>query len=103
TKKNGNKSGYVYFIGLTEYKDHVKIGFSSDNNFIRRQKSIETASPHDTFLIGYIQSDNCVSLENDLHKKYNDSRKKREWFSIKYTDIRKLIKEHGGVINDASH
>jgi hypothetical protein len=103
TKSNAKRSGYVYFIGLKDHDGNVKIGFSSDTNFLRRQKNIETASPHDTFLIGYIQSDNYVSLENELHKKYNDTRKKREWFTIPYADVRKIIAEHNGTLNNASH
>lgn len=97
------RQGYVYFIGLTEYDSYVKIGYSSDKNFIRRQKNIETSSPHDTFLIGYIPSDNYIALENELHKKYNGYRKKREWFSIKYVDVKKIITEYGGIIGNADH
>jgi len=102
-KNDSKKIGYVYFIGLKDHDKHVKIGFSSDNNFIHRQKTIENASPYDTFLIGYIQSENYVSLENELHKRYNDSRIKREWFNIPYSDIQQIIKEYNGIFNNASH
>lgn len=102
-KTANKKSGYVYFIGLKDFEGHVKIGNSSNTNFLRRQKNIETTSPHDTFLIGYIQSNDCVSLEKELHKTFYESRKKREWFNIQYSAIRQIITKHNGTITSACH
>ncbi len=97
-RTENNRIGYVYFIGLKESDNLVKIGYSSDTNFIRRQKRIETSSPHDTFLIGFIKSENYISLEKELHVKYNELRKRREWFEIPYEKVKTIIIENKGSV-----
>jgi hypothetical protein len=90
-------TGYVYFIGIKDNNKLIKIGFSSNRkNFLLRQKTIQTYSPFDTFLIGYITTYNWTKIEKELHNRFNKFRKKGEWFELPIIEVENVLKEYNG-------
>jgi hypothetical protein len=74
------KTGYVYLIKNSE--GYYKIGFSKDPH--KRIKQLQTANPYKLKLIHCIK---CINrkprdVEKRLHKMFNLSNIKREWFSF---------------------
>ena len=96
-KKDNTQSGYVYFIGLRGPSNQVKIGYSSKPNFLRRQKTIETSSPFDTVLLGFIESEGYKALEKKLHSELKSRKKKREWFELPVEKVKEIILRYEGT------
>lgn len=76
-------SGHVYFI---ECAGRIKIGYSGDVN--GRLRSLATASPHPTVLLGIVAG--SIELERSLHRRAAAYRVKGEWFTD-CEDVRALV------------
>jgi len=92
-----NSDGYVYFLKRMDQDSSIKIGRAK--NIFKRISQLETSLPYDLHLIGYIDTDNDVSLEKKIHNEYREKREKREWFSISEEDAINIIKKYNGNID----
>lgn len=86
-EENLDKSGFVYIIKIQT--GEFKIGKSI--NVEKRIKEIDTSTPHELELVHAIISDNANNAEKLLHKKYEKSRIKGEWFNLSSNDIDELL------------
>ncbi|ACC74073.1 GIY-YIG nuclease family protein [Paraburkholderia phymatum] len=87
----------VYFIAENENEDHeslrVKIGRSRD---IRaRLRALQTGSPYELKLMGWIDSDNDYLLESRLHEHYASHHARLEWFTLHPGQVLDTLKSHG--------
>ena len=82
---------YTYFIIENEDNDihRIKIGFSKDPK--KRIRTLQTGSSRKLALMGWIESEG-KTLEQSLHKKYEDYRLNGEWFSIEPCDVLEELK-----------
>ena len=87
----------VYFIAENENDDHwslrVKIGRSGD--ILVRLRALQTGSPYDLKLMGWIEDDDEKGLERRLHRRYADRRIRLEWFELQPEDVLRELKSHG--------
>src|SRR5688500_14602365 len=87
----------VYFIAENENNDpnslRVKIGRSGDIQI--RLRTLQTGSPYDLKLMGWIESNNDKQLELELHEQYSDRRIRLEWFNLQPEDVLNELKSHG--------
>ena len=84
------KYGCVYFfkhIGLTP----VKIGYSSNNNPIKRFEQFKVYAPFGAEILGFIQTKDAKILESTLHQKYVSKRLDGEWFEISELEVHQII------------
>ena len=77
--------GYVYFIACKDpnYRvsnPHMKIGWTTDLK--GRLSAIQTGSPVELALMGYIESEDPSKLERYFHKLFIKDRKHGEWFDV---------------------
>ena len=80
-----NKKGFVYFIKNGLGSKHVKVGMAI--NLDNRLTSYQTAFSNDIYLVGYIECENYISLEKEIHSYLSDKRVKGEWFSLDANDF----------------
>jgi len=87
----------VYFIAENENENYdslrVKIGRSA--NVRVRLRTLQTGSPYDLKLMGWIESDSDTQLELTLHERYSDRRVRLEWFVLQPEDVLHELKSHG--------
>jgi hypothetical protein len=87
----------VYFIAENENDDYgslrVKIGRTGDMQV--RLRALQTGSPYELKLMGWIESDNDALLEQKLHQKYSTSRIRLEWFKLDPADVFVELRSHG--------
>ena len=87
----------VYFIAENENDDHnslrVKIGRSRDINV--RLRALQTGSPYELKLMGWIESGNDKGLESELHERYSEQHIHLEWFYLDPEDVLEELKSHG--------
>ena len=87
----------VYFIAENENEDHnslrVKIGRSGDIKV--RLRALQTGSPYDLKLMGWIESNDDKQLELTLHERYSDQRIRLEWFHLQPEDVLNELKLQG--------
>lgn len=86
----------VYFIAENENENYgnlrVKIGISI--NIHKRIRQLQTGSPYELKLMGWIEPDNDRELENQLHQKYATSNTHLEWFSLDSSDVFDELKKY---------
>jgi len=86
----------VYFIAENEIKDYgslrVKIGRSV--NIKKRIGELQTGSPYELKLMGWIKSNNDKALEKQLHQKYSSSNAHREWFELNVNNVFEELKKY---------
>lgn len=86
----------VYFITNNEHNDHsnllIKVGRSKDVKV--RLRTLQTGSPYELRLMGWIKTVDDRSLESDLHNKYAGQRRHGEWFTLAPEAILNEIKSH---------
>ncbi|RJQ24654.1 GIY-YIG nuclease family protein [Candidatus Parcubacteria bacterium] len=86
----------VYFIADNENPNYdnlrIKIGVSKDIN--ARVLQLQTGSPSELKLMGWIESANDRDLEATLHKKYSHKHSHREWFNLSVSDVFEELCEH---------
>lgn len=86
----GISSGYVYAIHNPAWDDYVKIGVALD--VYDRLNSYQTSSPlRDYELIGYVFSDDLLSLEKEIHSKFE---RNNEWVKTDKGTIKRFLKDH---------
>lgn len=78
-------SGIVYFIACKdpEYRiknPHMKIGWTTDLE--GRLRGIQTGSPVELDVMGYIKSDDPVKLEKYFHSIFKKDKRHGEWFDV---------------------
>lgn len=83
---NTVKEGYVYFIENLDSDGvpyEIKVGRSANphSRFREHQKKYEEFG-FNLQLIATIKSDDCVSLETEIHRKLKDYSVRKEWFSL---------------------
>ncbi len=74
--------GFVYLMKSGKY---YKIGRS--NNSSRRNYELNIQMPEEVILIHEITTDDPVGIEAYWHKRFDDKRKKGEWFQLDVSDI----------------
>jgi hypothetical protein len=85
----------VYFI--RERRDgYVKIGVSSEVR--RRLSQLQTGSPTDLELMGWLKSRDDYGLESRLHREYGAYKIRGEWFSIDQDDVLEQLMRHQGFV-----
>jgi hypothetical protein len=87
----------VYFIAENENENYhslrVKIGRSGD---IRtRLRALQTGSPYELKLMGWIESDNDQRLESALHERYARHLAHLEWFTLHPEQVLDELKANG--------
>ena len=88
----------VYFISDGTY---VKIGKS--NNVINRLSILNTGNAATLTLLGYILQESeeaAFKLEKELHKVYEKSKVKGEWFNLSEIDTLNLQTNYGMICTD---
>ena len=86
----GIKSGYVYAIHNPAWESYVKIGVAID--VYDRLNSYQTSSPlRDYELIGYVFSNDRLSLEKEIHNKFE---RNNEWVKTDKSTIKRFLKDH---------
>ena len=88
----------VYFISDGTY---VKIGKS--NNVINRLSLLNTGNAATLTLLGYILQESeeaAFKLEKELHKLYEKSKVKGEWFNLSEIDTLNLQTNYGMICTD---
>lgn len=81
---------YVYFVKSTN--NLIKIG--STTNVERRLKQLQTGSPGELELLGYIETEDSYALESKLHEEYKTLRVSGEWFNIPVKQVEELIDKY---------
>ncbi len=86
----------VYFIAENESDNYdnlrIKIGISEEVN--RRLKQLQTGSPYELKLMGWIEPENDRALEKELHTKYSKERTHGEWFDLGVCEVLEELREH---------
>ncbi len=86
----------VYFIANNEQDDYralrVKIGLSKDVR--ARVRKLQTGSPYELALMGWIIGSNDRSLEKKLHEHFADRNLHGEWFQLTPEDVLNEIRSH---------
>lgn len=90
--KKETNFGYVYFIKNGINSNLVKIGYAT--NLDNRVKSYSTAFENNIYVIGYIESENAIHLEKEIHSLLKRKREKGEWFNLEQTDFDILLKKY---------
>lgn len=93
------KEGYVYFIENTDNDGNlieIKIGRSANPHarFAEHQKKYSEFG-FNLALVHTIKSDDCVSLETEIHRKLNDYKVRKEWFSACNEALELLRHDYG--------
>lgn len=83
--------GYVYFIVADGH--YCKIGCTS--NIDSRFKQMQTASPNELDLIGYIKTDDYANLEIEAHEYFETNKVRGEWFDISIEQIKEFGNRFG--------
>ena len=91
---------YVYFFREVN-RPYVKIGLSR-NDIDNRFCQFKTYAPLGAYIVGYIETNDCIKLEKDLHIKYKDKRLSGEFFNMTddevYAEINIHNKSFGQII-----
>ncbi len=100
------KSGHVYVISnIGSFGENVyKIGMTRRLEPLDRVRELGDASvPFKFDVHAMIYSEDAPELENSLHKVFNNKRvnhinRRREFFNINLSEIKKVVKENHGEI-----
>jgi hypothetical protein len=84
-------SGWVYVARADN--DLYKIG-QCRRSLDQRIKGVSYASPIPIQLILSIDSDDCKTLEREMHLKFASKRSHGEWFALNSSDIEAIKKEY---------
>jgi hypothetical protein len=83
---------YVYFFRENN-RPYVKIGLAR-NDVNSRFQSFKTYAPNGAYIVGQISTKDCVSLENKLHKDYENVRFNGEFFKLTDEEVYSIISEY---------
>jgi len=59
---------------------YIKLGRST--NPVQRLASLNTATPYEIHLTGFIKTNDAVELEAELHGRYEQYQKSGEWYNL---------------------
>lgn len=90
--------GYIYAIEAEEI--YTKIGLSKDFP-TKRLRNLQTSSPLELKLKGYLKTENMNSDEKKLHKIFDKYHKRGEWFQLSYCDVKIITLENSIKFEDA--
>jgi hypothetical protein len=86
--------GYVYFfrhIGTTP----VKIGMTTSETVQSRFDSFKIYAPYGAEILGYIETDNQLKLEQQIHNTFKEKRLFGEFFEISIDVVNSIIIRYG--------
>lgn len=84
-------AGYVYVIQDIDISHYYKIGFTS-NLKERIDDYFGVKLPFQTEYVAIIESNDARTLEQQLHQRYAESRKRGEWFALSDSQVREICK-----------
>jgi hypothetical protein len=84
--KEDDSSMNYGFVYLMKFDKHYKIGRS--NSADRREYELKLLLPEKVELVHKIRTDDPVGIEAYWHKRFEDKRKKGEWFALTGADVR---------------
>jgi hypothetical protein len=93
--------GYVYFVACAEpdcRKVHPFIKIGQTMRLAERLAALQTGSPVELCVVGYIKTENPRELESYFHKNFNKARIYGEWFRVSSGMI--VAIRHHNIIND---
>lgn len=70
-------SGVVYLFGLKD-TDYFKVGITND--VLSRMRALQTANPHEIYLISSFESNDCLNVERKIHGLLYSMHVHGEWF-----------------------
>ena len=79
--------GFVYLLQADN--GFIKIGRTI--NVKNRMRMLSVQLPYKTKILGVIETDDCVGLEEKLHLEYKDKRVNGEWFRLTKDEIAELM------------
>ncbi len=80
----------VYFIGEEDSGYcRVKIGVAKDIE--KRRTNLQTGNPSAIQLLGWINTEAAFDLERQLHRHFETTRVRGEWFAIEPADIQPIL------------
>lgn len=85
----------VYFV-IERESDTIKIGVSTQIR--RRLAQLQTGSPNELELMGWITPEDDYGTEKALHQKYEEWRFRGEWFNISQDDVLHELKHAQGFV-----
>ena len=103
---NTVKGGYVYFIENSDKEGNVieiKVGRSANPHarFSEHKKKYEEFG-FNLSLVQTIRSEDCVSLETEIHRKLKDFEVRKEWFHA-CDDVYEILRHDYGVITSCKN
>lgn len=97
------KKGYVYFfkhVGLSP----VKVGMTTSETVTNRFESFKTYAPYGAEILGYIETENPLKLEQLIHNQFKEKRLQGEFFEISTDIVNSLILKHSSSkVNKIKH
>lgn len=87
-----DNSGFVYFLKPENAETPIKIGRAK--SIERRIYQLQTSLPYDLEIVGFIETDDYISLEEEVHEKLKEYRLRREWFNIDENIAKSIINEY---------
>lgn len=73
--------GFVYLINDTDKGNAYKIGVTK-NIVNERRRELQTGNPSELVIVNFYETDYPYKIESMLHRKYNKSNIKNEWFEL---------------------
>ncbi len=85
----------VYFLGEAENNcSPIKIGMTRGNIELRK-RNLQTGNPLKLLLLGWIETPEAIQLEKQIHKRFEATRGRGEWFDLVPSDILPVLMEAG--------
>lgn len=88
---------YIYFFRETK-RPYVKIGRTND--LTDRFNSFKVYAPLGAYIVGFIETDNDVLMEKNLHVKYHYKRVGGEFFNMTDEEVHAEIATHDNSFNN---
>lgn len=79
-KKKRDLKGFVYLLGEEGDDRYVKIGETEKSDPRYRLRDLQTGNPRKLILLGFIECDDRITTERNLHMKYIRLNHLQEWF-----------------------
>ena len=65
------------------------------SNLKTRIKSLQSASPHELELKGYVETNKYGFLEKQIHNHFSNRKTNGEWFDVKVSDFFNFVNSKG--------
>lgn len=89
---------FVYLLGDSGQDNTFKIGITK-SSIEKRIKQLQTGNGEEIYLINFHETKYPLFLERSLHLKFNNKKKKNEWFNLDIEDVLKF-KEYCNIIEE---